>query len=215
MSDQAKAKVQIRRGRDYKKDRTRLINVGTALEKDFWRLRRVDLMSMFIEGLIPASLMSAVANLQEARTKMISFGIIEGMKDIPPEQIRDINRILRACAVIAVLEPKLTHSKAASLSDPDLLWVGGVSDVPEDNNREESGDVEIGIMMTIWKSVLGENGVETFTEDAAIEFRQSQQAKNVAAVSDGETVRAEAVVMVTDAGSDAAKDAGGSIDASE
>jgi hypothetical protein len=105
-----------------------------------------------------------------------------------------MRELMRRCAVASVIEPKLTHSKKESLTDPDLLWVGGYSDVEGDDPRtEQTGDLETTALLKIWQSVLGEAGVETMTDDAAEEFRPHESEYDAPAVPDGASLQSEAV----------------------
>ena len=183
-------------GRTAKKRKFYLLQVGPD---EWYRLRRADLPTIFFEGLFPSPLLRAVDSLQQMRNKIANENFADALQSVTPEMRSTFMEILRRAAVAIVVEPRLTHSKAASLRDPDLLWVGGYSDIPEEQNvpqpQEESGDVPISILMQVWRALLNEGGIVVMPDDDATEFRASEPSVPLSPVPDGSGVRAEAVVV--------------------
>lgn len=202
MSDQpveVKKKVRAIRGRDKKRRKTYLLQVG---RDEWYRLRRTDLPSLFLEGIIPTPILRAVDTLQDFRRNVAADNIADALGNLSKEDRDAFLELMRRCAVSCVIEPKMTHSKRASLADEDLLWVGGISDVDGEGNEDQRGDVETPVLLTIWKAVLGEAGIVTMSDDEANEFRESESESPDSLVRDGDGVRTEAVVVDSHAGSE-------------
>lgn len=217
MSDQTKkSRPKVMRGRDTKRRKTFLLQVeppsGEYPDGVWYRVKRLDLPSLFMEGIIPAPLLAAVDRLQDVRRRFHDGDAIGAMDAMAPENRAQMLELMRRCCVAAVLEPRMTHSKAAAQADEDLLWIGGYSDVDADQKlgqpvQEEDGDVPKPYMMTVWRAVLGEAGLVVMNDEAAEEFRESEPGTHAAAVEDGNGVRAEAVVVDSHGGSPQAPEA--------
>lgn len=196
MSDEPKPKPRPTSGRVAKKRKFYLLNVGPD---EWYKLRRADLPTIFFEGLFPTPLLKAVDSFQSMRSKIANENFADALENVTPEMRATFLEMLRRAAVAIVVEPRLTHSKKASLEDPDLLWVGGYSDIPEEQNvpqpKEESGDVSISVLMTVWRALLNEGGIVVMPDDEAMEFRTREPELPVPPVSDGSGVRTETVVM--------------------
>lgn len=195
MTEQKKARVS--KGRDVKKRKTYLLQISPGV---VFRLRRVDLPTLFLEGIVPTPLLAAVDRLQDVRRKVANDQVAAAFETLSAEDRSGFKELMRRCAVASVVDPKLTHSKRASLADPDLLWVGGVSDVPGEHSSEtdEPGDVVTADLLVIWKAVLGETGIIIMSDDDADEFRSSEPELPVTAVRDGDGLRPEAVDVVAE-----------------
>jgi hypothetical protein len=203
MSDQRR-RPKVARGRDQKKRKYYLLQVEqptTGSPDGVWfRMKRIDFLSIVMEGALPAPLLNAVDRIQDIRKKLAGEGeggLISAIDSLTRENQAEFQELKRRIAVKATLEPKLTHSKAASLRDDDLMWVGGKSDVPGEEHLPEQadGDVPAPQMMVIWKAVMGEAGLVTMSDDDAESFRASEQGNDAPVVRDGDEVRTEAVEL--------------------
>lgn len=202
MSD-GKPKVRVTKGREHRKRNAYLLQIAPG---EYWRMRRVDLMGLFFEGYMPTPLLRAVDRFQKMRVGIEQeLALADVLGSLTPEDRSAFLELLRRTAVAATIEPKLTHSKRESLADEDLLWVGGISDVAADQvdgpPREEAGDVDTGALLIIWKAVLGEAGVVTLSDDAALEFRSDESQLDAAHVRDVVGIPSEAVVVDSHAAS--------------
>jgi hypothetical protein len=192
--EKKKPRVRPTSGRDVKKRKTYLLPIREGL---VFRMRRVDISMLFMEGLIPMPLLGAVDRLESLRRKVGETNQISSLADVSPEDIRNFNEVMRRAAVIAVIAPKLTHSKKASLADPDLVWAGGYSDLPDEAHlSEQDGDITPTDLMIIWRAICGEAGIITMSDDEADEFRSDESQSHDSPVRDGDGLRTEAVVVV-------------------
>lgn len=208
MPDQ-KPRVRIRRGRDHKKRKTYLLNVDQG---EAFRLRRVDMMGLLLEGALPTPLLSAVGRFQNLRGAILERNADIGsiFESLTREDRASFIELMRRVAVLTAVEPRMTHSKRAAVEDQDLLWVGGYSDVAGENQTtDEPGDVTIGELMLIWRATLGEAGVVTMSDDDALEFRTSESSSDGPVLPDGSGVRAEAEFLGTHTGHTQAPRTGG------
>jgi hypothetical protein len=212
MADPTKPRVRVSKGREHKRRSTYLVQVVPGNPGEWFRLRRADLAILFMEGILPTPILAAVDRLQDMRRTFAkstaadeSSKLTEALNGFSQEDRDTFLELVRRAAVAVVIEPRLTHSKRKALADPDVLWVGGISDVPgEEQDGEQRGDVDTVTLMTIWRSVLGEAGVVTMLDSAADEFRESESPVDDPVVRDGDTVRTEAVVVDSDAGAQTA-----------
>jgi hypothetical protein len=194
-----KPKIKATRGRDVKKSRRTYL---AQVEPDVWfRLKKTDLPTLLMDGIVPAPLLKAAERMQEIRTKIAADQIADAFAQVSKEELGSMKELLRRCAVSVTIDPKLTHSKKAAKENPDLPWVGGYSDIEGDNHEAvEEGDVSFAAQMMIWKAVMGEVGVVIMPDDDAHDFRSHESDPTDQAASNGDGVRSEAVVMGSDAG---------------
>lgn len=202
MTDEAKKKdkPRVTRGRDVKKRKTYLLQVAPGV---IYRMRRVDFPTLFLEGIIPTPLLSAVDRLQDVRRRYansVQQGNLAALGNLPKEDRDHFMELMRRCAVASVIDPRMTHSKKASLADPDLVWVGGYSDVPGEEHLQFDGDTTTTDLMGVWKAVLGEADIVTLSDDEADEFRPRESPSDDPVVRDGNGLRPEAVVVVPHTG---------------
>jgi hypothetical protein len=194
----AEPKRQIPRGREFKKKKFGYVTIDADT---VFKIKRIDLPTMLLENLMPAPLFGAVEELQNMRLKIGMGDVKSASAGLTKEASASFKELLRRTTVIAVIEPQMTHSRAASLADPDLVWVGGFSDVRgEETFPDQDGDVGFGAMMLVWRAVAGEGGVSWMTDEEARSFRPVPQNDDATNVSDGADVRTKAVVMDRDAG---------------
>lgn len=154
------------------------------VEKDtYFRVRKIDLPMLFFEGAVPAPLMNAVDRFQTtrkafARSEDGDGGLLQSLADLTEQTKKQFLEVVRRVAVAITVEPKLTHSKLAAKRDENLLWVGGLSDIPEEMNtpnpQEEDGDVSKDALMVLWRTCMGEVGLVVMTDDEAEDFRTQQ-----------------------------------------
>lgn len=206
MSDptpEKKKKVRIASASGVKKAKYYLLEV---LPGQWFKMQRLDLMSLFFEGALPTPILAAVDDLQEMRKIWIGDSIIAALDSVTDEQRIRIKELMRRVAARAAREPRLTLSKREADQDPNVLWLGGYSDVENDPqaNLDQDGDIGVSGLMIVWRSVMGEADVVTLPYDEAETFRQSESESPDSPVLDGENVRTEAVVVGTDAGDHAA-----------
>ena len=195
MPDVPKVRPKIARGRDLKKKKYRLLQI---LPGEWFKVRRCDLTTLFLEGAVPTPLLNAVDKIQEMRTKMgrEEGGVAGALNAITQDERDSFLELQRRIAVAVTVAPKLTHSKKQSLADEDLLWVGGISDVPEDHASKQDGDVAPDSLWMLWKYVTGEAGINVMDDVDAIEFHSSESDVADSAVRDGDGVRSSAVDVV-------------------
>lgn len=206
-----KFRPRVARGREQKKRaKTYLLQVqepNREYPDGVWfRMKRIDFFTLVMDSVIPTPLLSAVDRLQEVRRSFAGEGeaLVKAMDVITNENKTEFFELMRRVAVAATLEPRLTHSKSASMRDEDLVWIGGKSDVQgEEHLPEDHGDVPPGQLMMIWRSALGEAGVVVMSDDDAEEFRTDESRPDADTLRDGGDVRTEAVVL------DPTKPAGG------
>lgn len=179
-------------GRDFKKKKLFQLKV----DGEWFVCRKVDLIGLMFEGAFPAPMTAAVDNLQDARRSMSKGDTMTALAGLNPEARAFAKEFFRRVAVLSCVSPRVTHSKRESIENPDLLWAGGLSDVDgDDQTREQQGDLTMSAQITIYRSVMGESGVDVLPYDVAEEFRQGQPESPVAPVLHGEDVRAKAVVV--------------------
>ncbi len=183
MSNPKKVRPKPQSAREAKRRRYYLLQI----EEDVWyRCRRSNLTTLFLEGALQTPLVAAVDRLQEVR-RALHEGIndVELLAKITPEDMEHLLELMRRVAVAVVIEPKMTHDEEAAKRDPDLLWVNDVDKIN---------------LIQVWRSVIKEAGVVTMSDDEADEFRTDESDHDAESVSDGESVRAETVVMDPHAG---------------
>jgi hypothetical protein len=174
--------------------------------RDIWfRIRPIDIVQLVFTGAIPLPMSDAVDKLNAMRRAM-GTGEAQIEDLIPKDVLQNAKEVFRRIALKAVIDPPVTDSKyLASLND-DLLWVGGISDIPAEveaaNGRlvDEDGDFSIAMLLEIWKAVSREGGVNVMSDDEAEAFRAAEPEFSGTAVLDGAGVRAEAVIVDPHAG---------------
>lgn len=154
---------------------------------EHFRVRKTDLPSLMMEGVLPTQLLHAVERFDKFREDLGKRGnLADALGKIAndPRNWQDIGEMMRRCAVAFVIEPKLTHSKRQALDSPDeYLWVGGVSDVDgDDQSREQDGDIPRSELLTFWRALMGEVGVFVMSDEDADEFRGSESGADAEAV---------------------------------
>lgn len=187
-------KPRVSTARESKRKRFFLLQVGPD---EWYRLRRADLPTLFFEGLLPTPILHAIDGFQKVRREMnASDTIADALAAVSPENRALFLELLRRCAVVVVVTPKLTHSKLKAQIDDSYLWVGGLSDVPgEDSSIEQPGDVPLMILMHVWRAILNEGGIVIMPDDEALEFRPYESGVSVSPVSDVAGLRTETVVV--------------------
>jgi hypothetical protein len=195
MSESSKKKRAAMRGREAKRLRTDLLQVGRTPEEAF-RVRRADFPSLFFEGAVPQPILHAVDRFDTLRKSMQTQSVQAVLDKVGDVERKGYVEMLRYTAAKVVVEPRLSLSKRESLEDPDVLWVGGISDLPGDpKDVEEQGDVPLSMLMLIHRHVLGEAGLVYLDDTEADEFRPRERSDDAPAVPDGERVPSEAVVV--------------------
>lgn len=157
---------------------------------EHFRVRKTDLPSLLMEGILPTPMLAAVEHLDEFRNDVSKGKFSDALKRVAdnPEKWRGVTEMMRRCAVAFVLEPKLTHSKQQAQNHPDeYLWVGGASDVGGEQQREEEGDLPTSDLLKLWRAIMGEvgGGVFVMSDEDAEEFRARESRSDAAAVPDG------------------------------
>jgi hypothetical protein len=72
MSDPEKPKIRVAKGRDHKKRRRYLLRVSHT--PDTWfRMRRVDLPTLLLEGILPTPLLRAVDMINDVRRRAVGL----------------------------------------------------------------------------------------------------------------------------------------------
>lgn len=178
-----------KKGSEIRKSPTYLLEI----EKDIaFRLQRIDLFGLFMEGAIPMPLFAAVERIQATRQNMASD---EALNAITSDDRGIMMETIRRVAVAVVKNPKMTHSKKQARAD-DLVWVGGKSDVPgEEHLPDQQGDVSSTALMLVYRAANNEAGLVVMADDEAEEFRPSEPT-NVADVVDDEPVVPSSPVVV-------------------
>jgi len=184
MSDE-KQTPRVASAAEIKRRKFLYVETGDGL---VFQIKRVDLVSMFMEGTIPLPLMHAVDHVNNMRQR-INFGGASALEELKNEDRDAMKEAVRRIAVLVSVKPKLTHSKKEA-QDGDALWVGGESDIPDDTDN--TPDVLFRDLMDIWKAVMGEAGVKLITLPEAVEFRESEPQSPADAVRDGDHVSGEA-----------------------
>jgi hypothetical protein len=188
---------QVVKARDYKAKRTKLLNVG----RDEWfRVKRgIDFQTMFMRGLVPTPIFNAALRFEEFR-KTWNGSPQEAVESLKGDDLDAFMDLLRSCGALAIVEPRVTLSKAEAAADPDVLWLGGYSDIPGEvdlatnpNPKREDGDIADGALMEVYKYVLGESGIRVTEDAAANTFRPAEPAAVSADRPDGGTVQSPAV----------------------
>lgn len=187
-----KTRIRVANAREYRKPKFGYVAVEDGTH---FKIRRLDLPTMFFEGFIPTPLFGAVDKFQQIRKKFEDDSIADAVELFTPDVKNSVKELLRRIAVATSVEPTLTHSRRESLANPDVLWVGGISDVPGDLQIETAGDVTLETLTRLYRAVLGEAGVRFMTDEEAAEFRADEPTTHVAPISHGADVRTEAVVM--------------------
>lgn len=183
MTDKPKAdKPKVSTKKEHAKKRTYLLKVSD----EWYRMRRMDLASLFLEGYLPTPLLQAVDRFQDVRrTLQGDAGLADSLSQISVEDRKAFLELMRRVACAAVKSPPLTLDKDAADQSETLIFVE---------------DVDLQDLLIIWRSVLGEAGVVTMSDDQADEFRPDELQHDGPAVSHGEDLRTETIVMDSDAG---------------
>jgi hypothetical protein len=164
------------------------------VDGEYFRVRKADMPSLLMEGVIPAPLLQAADSLQQYRQKIEAGDIGSMINVIQSKEWNDSIAMMRACIVSFVLEPKLTHSKKEARENPDLLWIGGRSDIEgEESNPEETGDLAMADILTLWSALMGEHRIIVMSEEEARDFRTREHAPIDSAVLPSEDDRTETV----------------------
>jgi hypothetical protein len=162
--------VVPKKGSQVKKAKTYLLEIepGTA-----FRLKRVDLLDLFLEGALPMPLFSAIGRIQATRQKLATDDLLG---TLTPEDRAAMMEALRRVAVAVVVDPKMTHSKKEARAK-DLVWVGGITDVDGESQHDpdmNDGDITSSVLMIIFRAANKEAGLVILADDEAEEFRASQ-----------------------------------------
>lgn len=161
---------------------------------EHYRVRKVDLESLLFEGVIPSSMVNALVLLDEKRSSINADDFAGMVKFVSSKEFADMVDTMRRLAIAFVLEPKLTMSKQAAANDPDLLWVGGFSDIEgEPEIIEASDDVPVAVLMKLFQAVMGEANIVVLNDDDAMDFRTDESSSDDEAVSHGDGVPSETV----------------------
>lgn len=190
---QKKSRPQPTRGRDVKKRRSVLIRVAP---NTVFRIRNTaDLSGLMMLGVVPATLLGAVDRLQKVREAGEKDGAEAAYNSIDSKDRTAFLELLRHVNAAIVIEPRVTLSKRESLADPDVLWLGGTSDVPNDPEPQTPiADVSFDSMFSVYRYLIREGGV-VLNEDDADEFRTDSSNASDQRGADGGEVRPETVVV--------------------
>lgn len=191
MSDTPKIKPKPQSAKDAKKGKTFLLCVDPQSQV-WYRVARTDLVSLFMEGVLPTPLLAAVDRLQDLRASLHQgVNDVEALNTLKQEDIDNMLELMRRVAVRTVIEPKMTHDKGEADSNSDVVFVGDISKV---------------YLIEVWKAARREAGIITMSDDEADEFRTRESQSHAAAVSSGPAVQPETVRMDSDAGRDSGSD---------
>lgn len=149
-------------------------------------LRRIDLATMFMEGMIPMPLMSAVDRLEAIRKRAMEEG--PGVfAEINESDRKAMDELLRRCAAAVCQEPKVVweNPSETQLSVHELTTTQ---------------------LVVIWKAVLKQTGVKITPDADADMFRPHEPAAADPDRGGGHGVRAEAVVVAVPASEPSAVD---------
>lgn len=193
-----KKKKRIARGREIKQKRTKLLQVEGGEDPIYYRVRRgIDFSLMVVQGIIPTPMMQAVQRMSEMRDTWANKGPLAALEGLTEDDKRSFLDMIRKCAVMTIITPRVTDSKKAAQLDPDLLWVGGYSDLPGEGDRPEPGDVPDTHLIRVYQYTTGEAGLVVMEDDEADDFRTDESSADGATRAHGADVRTEAVVVAS------------------
>lgn len=170
--------------RDVKRAAKYFINVpGVGLMK----LRRADLPTLVLDGLIPLPLLGAVDNLSKMREIIATHEEpMTALSSMTKDDRESILELMRTVATVVVVEPRCVFPKYDA--DGRKMPVGDdVLDVTE--------DLSAGDLIVIWKGMLREQGIQILSPDEADRFHSIESAIPVDAVRNGDPVPSSTVDM--------------------
>jgi len=192
MPESRKRPVVPKKGSQVRKSKTYLLEIepGTA-----YRLKRVDVLDLFLEGALPMPLFHAVARIQQTREAMGSD--IDALAAITSDDRGAMLEAMRRVAVAVVIDPKMTHSKREARTK-DLVWAGGITDIEGEDQHNpllNQGDVSSSVLMHIFRAANKEAGLVILSDDEAEEFRASEPGDVADTVSPEPDLPSAAVVV--------------------
>lgn len=143
-------------------------------------MRRVDMQTLIMEGLVPATLLDAAERFEKIGVAVASGE--KSAKDVmegnDKEDMSEMVLFMRHYAVVAVAEPIMVFE-----DDGDI-------------NHFPVRDLTVDELMAIWNAAPPEEeGVPKVTTDRAIEFRRPEKQDDVPAAPTGESVRSTAELV--------------------
>lgn len=191
MPTQQKRKIKVVTPRRYR-ERSFYVPIGGD---EHFKVRKADLPSLLMEGVLPTKLVEAIGRFDEIRQSIAKDQFSDALKKfVEDETGADIREMLRRCAVAFVIEPRLTHSKRDAREHADTtMWVGGHSDIAGDPDVEQPGDLAMSDLFTLWRALMGEVGVFVMSDEDADDFRTSESRSDAAPVSDGAEIPSASV----------------------
>ena len=161
-------KRKVATAQDVKNRQFYYIEVG---DLGLFKMRRADLPTLLMEGIVPKPLLAAVVKLE--KTRNWDGDPMTALAESTPEERGNMTEMMRRCAVAMTVQPQLTHDPAAAMANDDLLDVAILTTTD---------------LMIIWKAVLGQAKIVEISPVEATTFHPLKSTAADHVLRDGEGV---------------------------